>query len=108
MKKPRTVLLILGLCLLVVLLVAQVIGLNTPEPIDAARAKAVAEGYHDQNLSLAGFTRSGVIGQSAYVEFFLEGQKPPKIIRVDLHRPFWSTQWNATQCNERVMGLRNP
>ncbi|MGH9837966.1 MAG: hypothetical protein ACREEM_04200 [Blastocatellia bacterium] len=78
----------------------------TPGPEDAARAQAVAQGWEKEDLVFkrsryGGTATSGIgLNRQGSVWFEVKGSNPPKLVRVDVHRPHSFVGWRIDGVTE--------
>lgn len=99
MRYSRKILLGFAVCVGLVLTVQAgdfILALSAPLPVKAARTKALAVGWKDQDLTLGGYhVKHGAFGSSAVVEFRAVMPGAKKTIRVELERPIFKRDWQA-------------
>lgn len=104
MKYRRIILTACGGCVALLLVIALVFDLAAPNPVDAAKARTVAEGWHEQDLAPPRFqTSGGLFGRTGQVEFQVKDSNPAKAIRVNLRRRMYSWNWQVTAYNEDMV-----
>jgi hypothetical protein len=88
-------------CAALLLVIDLILSFAASSPVDAARASTVGKGWQQEQLSLLGFqTDSSLFGGTAHVNFNAKGLGDPKVIRVDLVRPVYSSNWRVSAYNE--------
>ena len=89
--------------LFLLLVIGFVLSLIASDPMDTAKTSAVGKGWHQEELSPLVTKRSNhPFGGSAHVELNGRGHDEPKVIRVDLVRPAYSTNWRVSACKEMI------
>ena len=102
--KPLRIILA-GCTVVIALLMAIVFAFSfaAPSPEDAAKASAIGKGWHQEQLSLLrSQTTNSLFGGTAHVEFTapIGSSHASKIIRVDLMRPVYSSNWRISAYEE--------
>jgi hypothetical protein len=91
-----------GACIALLLVTAYAVQLAGPNPVEAAKAKLVAEGWQEQDLVMLSCRIStGPFRGTGYVEFQVKGSNQ-KTIRVELRRTIYSLKWQVTGYKEDV------
>ena len=102
MKHLRIPVAVCGACIALFLVTAYAVQLAGPNPVGAAKAKLVAEGWQEQDLMPLVFkTSASPFRSTGYVEFQVKGSKQ-KTIRVELRRTIYSLKWQITGYSEDV------
>jgi hypothetical protein len=72
------------------------------DPVDAARARCVQQGWEPEDLQLVRWTMTGwsSINREGQVEFAVDGAYPPRILRVAVRRSHSFVAWEATGYEE--------
>lgn len=96
MKYRRIILTACGACVALPLMIALAFDFAAGDPLGAAKARMVAEGWQEKDLAWPRFrTSGGLFGGTGQVEFQLPGSTPPKTIRVEMQRPMFSANWQV-------------